>query len=142
MIFNRISYRLALQFTAFVFFLFLVNGAIFLMADIRHAHNEAAARLDRSLSTILSNLEAGPLNPHALPPWLPDRVRISDPLGRTVYAGRLFVGLPPSKGKGSVIRTRSGSHGGSACGFNGPASRLHKIVDNERSSRAAASLCA
>jgi signal transduction histidine kinase len=102
MIFNRISYRLALQFTAFVFFLFLVNGAIFLMADIRHAHNEAAARLDRSLSTILSNLEAGPLNPHALPPWLPDRVRISDPLGRTVYAGRLFVGLPPSKGKGSV----------------------------------------
>ena len=91
MILKRISYSLALQFTGFVFTLLLVTGAVFLAGDIAQRNREAHMRLERQLESILS---AGSRRIPDLPPFQRERVRITDALGKTVYAGALFDDVP------------------------------------------------
>jgi signal transduction histidine kinase len=95
MIFRRISYTLALQFTAFVFVLFLVNGTIFLLADFGNARRDMHFRMARTSQTIVQNALRSPRDIGAtIPPMMRDRVRIFDALGRPMYAGALLADEP------------------------------------------------
>lgn len=93
--FKRISRLLALQFTGFVFLLFLVNGAIFLIADMDNAQRQNSFRLVREAQEIVRRIPptfedlAG-----AIPPPLRERVRIVDSDGKTLYAGSMMTDVP------------------------------------------------
>lgn len=93
--FKQVSYRIALQFTAFVFVLLLVNGSIFLLADIGNARRQTAQRLVRTLEFVL---EGSRVAPNGLPATIPnnmrDRVRIVAPDGTVLYGGPLFMDIP------------------------------------------------
>lgn len=92
--FRRISYRLALQFTAFVLGLLLVNGALFFVADFSNARRVAHDRLERSSRAIVERmLTSGPNSP-LMPPHLRERVRIVDIEGKPVFTGGLFSDEP------------------------------------------------
>lgn len=101
--FKRISYRIALQFTAFVLALFLVNGIIFLAADITNARRQTHFRLSRESFLVVRHIDH-PGFPDAHPEDLPmpmrDRVRFMDASGATLYAGRYFTDVPFSSGEG------------------------------------------
>src|SRR4051812_19967332 len=94
MIFKRISYKIALQFMGFVFLLSLINGSIFLIADLSNARRQTQDRLTRLFhfvnehGTILTDL------PESLPPMIRDQVRVVDPSGQTIYSGSLFNDIP------------------------------------------------
>lgn len=93
--FKTIGYRLALQFTLFVFLLFLINGTIFLVADFNNAKQQARLRLERSSHSIIDRAipslhDIGSL----LPPNIHDRVRVIGPTGETAYAAPIFEGIP------------------------------------------------
>ncbi|MDO8648780.1 MAG: HAMP domain-containing sensor histidine kinase [Candidatus Peregrinibacteria bacterium] len=93
--FKRISYTIALQFTAFVFLLLLFNGAIFLAADFNHARREMGMRLARSAEFVMEQTKVGPQGiAVSLPPMMHNRVRITDPEGKPVYSGAFFEELP------------------------------------------------
>ena len=93
--FKRISIVIALQFTAFVFLLFLVNGTIFLAADFGNARRQTYGRLVR-LSQIVLEMSGGDLErmPELLPPPVRDHVRIIGANGRIIYSSGFFSGLP------------------------------------------------
>ncbi|MDD5054831.1 MAG: HAMP domain-containing sensor histidine kinase [Candidatus Peribacteraceae bacterium] len=102
--FRGISHRIARQFTAFVFLLFMVNGAIFLVADFGNARRQGLNRLERMSRPALEWLELeSPVFPPRMPPQLMERVRVSDASGETLYSGSLFPSVP-------VPRTRGISH--------------------------------
>lgn len=88
--FKRISYIIALQFTLFVFVLFMVNGAIFLAADFSNARRQSQARLQRTLQDVITirNING------QMPPHLRDRVRIVDDAWTPLYAGGFFDEIP------------------------------------------------
>ncbi len=94
--FRRISYTIALQFTAFVFALLLVNGAVFLAADYNNARHQTQSRLARLAQTVLDVFSANP--PSVLPPefspMLRERIRIADPQGHVMYEGSIFKDVP------------------------------------------------
>lgn len=95
MIFRRISYRIALQFTGFVFLLFMVNGAMFLAADFQNARRMFDFRLEQSSAVVMRNLKAWPdVKPHELPAHMRDRIRIVNIQGMPVYAGAMFTEVP------------------------------------------------
>ncbi len=95
MIFRRISYLIALQFTAFVFVLLLINGSIFLAADSENLRRQADFRLGRTAQTILDQMQSGiqgvKIN---LPPLLRERVRVVDQNGLVVFSGNFFDDMP------------------------------------------------
>ncbi len=96
MLLRRISYRIALQFTAFVFGLLVINGALFLAVDIVNAGRLAHLRLMNHASGFTQqHSEVAPEGLGAfLPPMLRERTRIADPEGNSVYAGELFSDVP------------------------------------------------
>ncbi len=99
--FRRISHRIALQFTAFVFVLMLANGALFMAADLGNARREMNNRLLRTAHAILEYSRYGSIDfPHFLPVPLRERVRIADPSGQVMYAGVLFSDMPFSASSG------------------------------------------
>lgn len=101
--FKRISYRIALQFTAFVLGLFLINGIIFLAADITNARRQTHYRLSRESFTIIRHIDHPSfpdMHPEDLPMPMRDRVRFTDASGTTLYAGRYFTDVPFSSGQG------------------------------------------
>ncbi len=100
MIFRRISYRIALQFTAFVFVLLLTNGVAFLAADFRNAREQARFRLDRLTHSVVTQLQEGMdgMSPN-LEPIVKDRIRIVDASGKSIYSGILYETVPFSFAK-------------------------------------------
>lgn len=100
--FRRISYKIALQFTAFVFLLFLINGVVFLAVDFGNAGRQMRFRLERVTEGIAYRFEpnVSPLPPVGLPPGMRDRVRILDPEGKVLFNGALMSDVPFVKGEG------------------------------------------
>ncbi|MFA6039364.1 MAG: HAMP domain-containing sensor histidine kinase [Candidatus Peribacteraceae bacterium] len=94
--FRRISYKIALQFTAFVFLLFLVNGALFLAADVLSTHRQMRFRLERMAQTVAVRfeLEGMPFKVMGMPPNLREQVRVLDAEGKTLFAGTFFEDVP------------------------------------------------
>lgn len=93
MIFRRISYALALQFTGFVFLLLLVTGAVFLAGDVAQRQRDAEERLRGQLVELLQR-PAGVRGVPSIPPFQRQRIRITDSLGKVLYAGALFENVP------------------------------------------------
>ncbi len=93
--FKRISYTIALQFTVFVFILFLVNGAVFLIADISNENRQAAQRLDRTARMVMDHLTSDDSGlDDALPPPVRERVRVVGLNNAPIYSGTFFRGIP------------------------------------------------
>ncbi len=95
MIFRRISHRIALQFTLFVFVLFLVNGMLFLFADFRNGRRQTHERLERSAQFLLQTARRNSAaSPFQIPPQLMERTRLVDSEGNALYTGGLLTGIP------------------------------------------------
>lgn len=97
MIFQRISYRIALQFTAFVFLLFLINGALFLFADLSNARRETGSRLLRQTQDMVQHMPTATSDSGLValvPPPMRERVRIARADGSTIYEGAVLNGVP------------------------------------------------
>ncbi len=93
--FQGISHRIALQFTVFVFLLFMVNGAIFLIVDFQNARRLTNARLDRTVDFLIGQADRFPEFPKsAIPPFVRQHIRIMDPLGKPFYSAPFFEGVP------------------------------------------------
>jgi len=93
--FRRISRRIALQFMAFIFLLFLINGSLFLAADFSNARRMARGRLLRDAQTILNQVDdLAEGRPLGLPPPVAEHVRIIDSDGQLLYSGSLFTDIP------------------------------------------------
>ncbi len=90
--FNKISIRLALMFTAFVVLLLLLNGAIFLSADIRSLRQGNDGRLLHEGQRILTGIETTPPDqwPAVIGSRSRDRARIVDPQGHVLYTSDLL----------------------------------------------------
>lgn len=95
MLLRKISYRIALQFTGFVFLLFMINGAVFLVADYENGRRMAEFRLQRSSSFVMDQIDAWPdVSPDKLPPRMRDHIRIVNLQGEPMYVGSLFADTP------------------------------------------------
>lgn len=93
--FKRISYRIALQFMAFVFGMLLINGAVFLAIDLKDAQHRMEGRLlQASRFVIEQSLNGLEGLQTSLPPALRDRVRIVNKDGTPQYSGGLFSSVP------------------------------------------------
>jgi len=93
--FKKISFMIALQFTAFVFLLLLVNGLIFLGVDFHNAQRQTSDRLLRTADFVLAQYIPGRGIPIAtISPTIRDRVRITDPMGVTLFEGGIFESVP------------------------------------------------
>lgn len=119
MIFQRIRIHIAAQFTAFVFALLLINGAIFLTVDLTNARRQSHRRLTDVAHSIALQMSAdaddfvpqialpprgnGAPSPGRFPP-MRDRFRIVDTSGNTLEGGSLFMDIPflPTEGISSV----------------------------------------
>ncbi len=97
MLFRRISYRIALQFTAFVFLLLIINGAVFLAVDVENGRRQTFERLARTSALVVENAINGSHFPNSLPPNVRDRIRLLDPDGTLVYSGWVFANVPFSR---------------------------------------------
>jgi signal transduction histidine kinase len=99
--FKRIGYRIALQFTAFVFLLLVINGSLFLAADFNNARHQSQERLTRTMGTIVNRPQQSLQDLLLLmPPMMRDRARILDNEGKSIYEGAFFVGIPFSGKEG------------------------------------------
>lgn len=100
MMFHRISHRIALQFTFFVFLLLLLNGAFFLAADFGNEHRMMRFRLERMAEMIGERFEPGmmrmPVMPRGggFPPHMIEQVRVLDAKGNPLFAGSFFSDIP------------------------------------------------
>lgn len=93
--FKKISLMIALQFTAFVFLLFLVNGLIFLGVDFQNAQRQTSDRLLRTADFVLAQFIPGRGIPIAsVSPMIRDRVRIADSKGEVLFEGGIFDSVP------------------------------------------------
>ncbi len=93
MIFQKISYRIALQFTAFVFGLLMMTGAIFIGADMIARERFGQMRLERLVLPILENADHFDTLP-PLPPFQRDRMRIVDVQGNVLHGGTFYESVP------------------------------------------------
>lgn len=99
--FKGISHRIALQFTTFVFVLFMVNGAIFLSVDFTNSRRQTQNRLERISRPALDWLDLDePILPPHMPPDVLERVRVLDASGETLFAGIFFPPVPTPHGGG------------------------------------------
>ncbi len=106
MIFRRIEQSLALQLTAVVFGLLLINGAIFLVADAQNERREQSLELLRESQQVQRALPQDLIESvDVLPPRLRERVRVIDQEGDIFYEGSLFNGLPFSYSSEDGIAT-------------------------------------
>lgn len=93
--FREISRRIALQFTVFVFLLLLVNGLVFLLADIGNARREARNTLVRTADVVRREANRALRGePATLPKMLRERVRIFTSSGASIHTGALFLEAP------------------------------------------------
>ncbi|MEI8230734.1 MAG: HAMP domain-containing sensor histidine kinase [Candidatus Peregrinibacteria bacterium] len=99
--FRRISHIIALQFTAFVFLLFLVNGLFFLAADLGNARRQTQSRLDRveRQFTLDEELSLPDIAATLPPPWQ-DRIRITDARGGVIAEGFFLKSIPFTQTEG------------------------------------------
>jgi len=101
MIFRRISYRIAIQFTSFVFLLLLFNGLVFLVVDFNNQRMQTHYRLARTLQLVLDSVDGDVTDiPAVLPPVMRERVRITNAAGETVFSGAFFADIPFKKQPG------------------------------------------
>lgn len=111
MMFHDISHRIAAQFTAFVFVLLLVTGAIFFVADMADRGRQGQDRLLRQLRPVLEHQQVfGTIPP--LPPFQRERLRIADSDGKVLFSGTFFEGLPFTPGEGLSVVVNSGEEYG------------------------------
>ncbi len=99
MLFRRISHRIAVQFTAFVFLLFLVNGLVFFTADIGNAQRQTRFRLERMAEMIAERYETGMMRmPHmprgGVPLHMLEQVRVLDAEGNPLITSSFFEDVP------------------------------------------------
>ncbi len=92
--FRKISILIALQFTAFVATLLLVNGAIFLFSDYRFSSAILDSRLQRESQHIVMEINGRGFDAGNLSPREQAQTRIIDDGGHIVYTGALFTGVP------------------------------------------------
>lgn len=103
--FKRISYIIALQFTAFVFFLLLINGMIFLAVDYDNAQRQSHQRIARSMQVLTENWSDNPQKlVMQLPPMIRDRLRIVNMKMQPIFTGMFFSDVPfdPTEGISTV----------------------------------------
>jgi signal transduction histidine kinase len=99
--FKRISHRLALQFTGFVFLLLIVNGIIFLAADFSNARRQTGARLANQVDSLRPFItDILHHEPAQLPRNLRDRVRVTDTDGTPLYEGSVISAIHFLPGRG------------------------------------------
>ncbi|MDD4627990.1 MAG: HAMP domain-containing sensor histidine kinase [Candidatus Peribacteraceae bacterium] len=99
MIFRKISHHIALQFTAFVFLLFLFNGTVFLVVEVENGRRQAGRRLEEQARLIAQQIKSDASQPTQLPrppsfPMMRDRIRITDAQGKTIREGDIFSSIP------------------------------------------------
>ncbi len=93
--FKRIGRSLALQFTGFVFLLFLVNGSIFLFADYENQQRMMHFRLARESEQLVQHLPDVFSGAHMqIPVRMMERVRLIGPDGTVTVAGTMFEHMP------------------------------------------------
>lgn len=93
MIFKKISYRIAVQFTGFVFALLLLTGMVFIVVDAVNRHHENYLRLQRQLSRILNHPADFGVLPQ-IPERDRDRIRIVDAEANSLFSGGFFEEIP------------------------------------------------
>ncbi|MDD5055308.1 MAG: HAMP domain-containing sensor histidine kinase [Candidatus Peribacteraceae bacterium] len=100
--FKRISRIIALQFTAFIFILLLLNGFLFLAADLGNEQRQMRFRLERMAEGIAGRFEMGvsPFLPREVPPGMRDRIQILDEEGGVLFGNPFFEDIPFEKGQG------------------------------------------
>ncbi len=104
--FKRISYIIALQFTAFVFLLLLVNGSIFLAVDYDNAQRQSHHRISQSMSLLTKNWHDDPrMLVTQLPAMIRGRLRIINMKMEPIFTGMFFSDIPftPSEGISTVL---------------------------------------
>lgn len=92
--FKGISTRIALQFTAFVFVLLLLNGALFLAADFGNARRQLNLRMTRDAQFMVQSMPSMMTDPGVIPPRMRDRIRVMDALGTPIFGGEFFNDVP------------------------------------------------
>lgn len=107
--FKGISHHIARQFTAFVFLLFMINGALFLIADVGNARRMTQDRLRHTAETVMQPAQfflesGGELKMLPLP--VRERLRIIGANGDIMYGGSVFqdVEVPVKPGFGVLSR--------------------------------------
>jgi len=106
MLLRKISYKIALQFTGFVFLLFMINGAVFLAADFENGRRMAEFRLQRTSSFVLGKIAGWPnIQPEKFPPRLREHIRITNLQGQHLYTGNVFADHPfsPETGHSDML---------------------------------------
>ncbi len=107
--FRTISYKIASQFTLFVFLLFMVNGALFLVIDYTSARRQSQSRLRQTLQYIVSQ----PVMVRGqLPPPIRERVRIVDSQWNPVFIGGIFSDVPVAPANGFSLALIDGEQYG------------------------------
>ncbi len=108
--FKQISTQIARQFTAFVFLLLLLNGSIFLAADIGNARRQAGMRLQRLAQDVMQRTRVAPNGAIAvtLTPMMRSNVRVVDSAGNAVYTGAFFEDIPFDHHGGFADVTKEG----------------------------------
>ena len=94
--FKKISNQIARQFMAFIFLLLLMNGFLFLAADIGNARHQAGMRLQRMAQEVMHRTRVAPNGAIAvtLSPMMRANVRVVDSGGNAVYTGAFFEDIP------------------------------------------------
>lgn len=93
--FQDISRKIALQFTGFVFLLLLVNGLLFLIADLGNEQRMSRARLVRNGELVAHEAEVALGGGVAqLPRMLKENIRILREDGSALHAGEFFREIP------------------------------------------------
>ena len=100
MIFRKISYTIALQFTGFVFALLLITGAIFLASDVADRGHQTTMHLSQILEPLLHQPGELTAPPSSLPPFQRDHIRIVDAQGNSLASGTLYDGITFVPGNG------------------------------------------
>lgn len=133
--FRTISYKIASQFTLFVFILFMVNGALFLVADFTNARRQSQMRLSRTLQLIVSQ----PVMMRGdLPAPIRERVRIIDTEWKPVFSGGIFQNVPVTRSNGFSLALIEGDQYGiytAPVMTNGELGGYIQVADLERFQR-------
>lgn len=99
--FRTIERSLALQFTAFVFLLLMINGLVFLITDLSNERRQMRLRLENQMDDIQHSFPEI-IEGRMLEQYLPhvERIRVMDGSGSPVFSGELFDDVPFDKKSG------------------------------------------